>query len=141
MKNRPQTQPQNPASLVHRQVTMSGPLPHPEILAGMEKVLPGAANRVVTMAEQAQVKSLEMEAANIDSIAFTRRMVAVSGLLGVALSFLVVAGLGAAFFFLTFRGYQVQGGLSGLAALAYAILVNQRRKKNTPPPKQSQSPT
>lgn len=124
-----------PPAAVMRQVTHSGPLPHPEILAGMERVLPGTADRIVKMAEQAQTKSLEMEAVNIGSIAFARRAIALGSLVGTSLSFLVVAGLGAGFFFLTYRGYEIQGGLSGLAAVAYAVLVTHRQKKNAPLPK------
>jgi uncharacterized membrane protein len=32
-----------------------GPLPHPDIIAGYENVLPGAADRIMRMAEQEQV--------------------------------------------------------------------------------------
>lgn len=131
MKQRPKPQP--PAAVM-RQVTHSGPIPHPEILAGLERVLPGTADRIVKMAEQAQTKSLDMDAANVQSIAFVRRTLAIGSLVGVILSFLVVGGLGAGFFFLTLKGYQVQGGLSGLAGLAYAVMVFHRRKKNAPIP-------
>ncbi|MDR1153068.1 MAG: DUF2335 domain-containing protein, partial [Bifidobacteriaceae bacterium] len=36
----------------------SGPLPLPETFAGYEQVLPGAADRILTMAEQAQVAEI-----------------------------------------------------------------------------------
>jgi len=39
-----------------------GPLPHPEILAGYDQVLPGAADRIITMAEKNQGHRHALEA-------------------------------------------------------------------------------
>jgi uncharacterized membrane protein len=39
-----------------------GPLPHPEILAGYDNVLPGAADRIISMAEKNQAHRHELEA-------------------------------------------------------------------------------
>ena len=39
---------------VERRLEYSGPLPHPEILSGYEKVLPGSADRILKMAEKQQ---------------------------------------------------------------------------------------
>lgn len=41
--------------------TFSGPLPHPEILAGYEKVCPGAADRIIKMAENQMGHRHEIE--------------------------------------------------------------------------------
>lgn len=38
-----------------------GPLPHPKILEGYEKTCPGAADRIITMAEKQQDHRMEME--------------------------------------------------------------------------------
>jgi uncharacterized membrane protein len=45
----------HPPTVVHQEETIiSGPLPSPEIIAGYEKVLPGAADRIIRMAENEQ---------------------------------------------------------------------------------------
>lgn len=49
--------------------SFSGPLPHPDILAGYEATLPGAAERILAMAEkeEAHRHELELIQANADS--------------------------------------------------------------------------
>lgn len=44
-----------------QQTSYRGPLPHPEILKGYEKILPGAAERVFAMAESQQKHRMAME--------------------------------------------------------------------------------
>jgi uncharacterized membrane protein len=45
----------NTPTVVHQQETIiSGPLPAPDVIAGYEKVLPGAADRIIRMAENEQ---------------------------------------------------------------------------------------
>ena len=50
----------NPPDIIHEQSTkivsqkFSGPLPPPELLEGYERILPGAADRILRMAELAQ---------------------------------------------------------------------------------------
>jgi uncharacterized membrane protein len=50
----------NPPDIIHEQSTkivsqkFSGPLPPPELLEGYERILPGAADRILKMAELAQ---------------------------------------------------------------------------------------
>jgi uncharacterized membrane protein len=46
---------------VERRLEYSGPLPHPEILGGYEKVLPGSADRVFKMAEKQQDHRISIE--------------------------------------------------------------------------------
>lgn len=43
------------------QISFSGPLPHPDILRGYEDILPGAAERILQMAEKQQNHRLGME--------------------------------------------------------------------------------
>lgn len=53
---------------VSRQVTAhSGPLPAPETLEGYEEVLPGAAERILRMAEKQQDGRLDLEARQLDA--------------------------------------------------------------------------
>lgn len=52
-----QSQPQNSRQqenrqLAHVQAEFSGPVPHPSILQGYENIVPGAAERILSMAEQ-----------------------------------------------------------------------------------------
>ncbi len=47
--------------------TFDGPLPHPEILAGYEKILTGAADRILKMAEEQSKHRRELEASVVHS--------------------------------------------------------------------------
>ena len=48
--------------VIHQEMTRhSGPLPAPETFSAYDKVLPGAAERILTMAEKAQSHRHEME--------------------------------------------------------------------------------
>lgn len=47
--------------------TYSGPIPPPEILQGYEKVLPGAAERILSMAEKQAKHRQEMESIKVKS--------------------------------------------------------------------------
>lgn len=54
---------QQPQFVARVQGTLfQGPLPHPEILAGYDQVLPGAADRIITMAEKNQAHRHALEA-------------------------------------------------------------------------------
>ncbi len=44
-----------------REVRFKGPLPHPEVLAGYEQILPGAAERIIAMAEREGDHRRELE--------------------------------------------------------------------------------
>lgn len=46
--------PSQRASLIHAQMEFSGPLPPPQILGQYDEVLPGAAERILRMAEKQQ---------------------------------------------------------------------------------------
>jgi len=61
---RPTAQKLNKQNQIGAQVTtqqFSGPVPHPEILRGYDQVLPGAAERILTMAELDQKHQIELE--------------------------------------------------------------------------------
>ncbi|MFE1574143.1 DUF2335 domain-containing protein [Comamonas odontotermitis] len=91
-------------STVTRQVTTahSGPLPAPETLAGYDQVLPGAAERILCMAEKQQESRIVLEEAQLNAdINHRNEMVAnqrrvhtgafISDYIGQALGFLVAA--------------------------------------------------
>lgn len=51
----------------HQEISYSGPLPPPAHLEQYDKVLPGAAERIMTMAEQQSLHRRELESKVIDS--------------------------------------------------------------------------
>lgn len=54
--------------------SFSGPIPHPELLEGYERVQPGLAERIVAMAEKEQTMQLECDKAYVEGpIKATRR--------------------------------------------------------------------
>lgn len=55
-------------SLVKRQIVMtSGPIPPPEVLAGYEQILPGAADRLLSMAENQSQHRQELESVGLQA--------------------------------------------------------------------------
>jgi len=68
--NFPQNQPHNNQQVVvHKQEVQafSGPLPHPEILRQFEQVSPGAAERIIKMAEEQSAHRRQLESQVIAS--------------------------------------------------------------------------
>jgi len=57
----------NVNAIVSQSVAFFGPLPPPQVLEQYEKVLPGAADRIITMAEQQSVHRRQLETKVIDS--------------------------------------------------------------------------
>ncbi len=45
----------------------SGPLPHPKHLVGYEQISPGAADRIIAMAERQQTHHIEMDKKIVDA--------------------------------------------------------------------------
>jgi len=60
-------QPKNQAVVAYEQHSFSGPLPHPEILRQFEQVSPGAAERIIKMAEEQSLHRRELEKKVIES--------------------------------------------------------------------------
>lgn len=57
-----------PATVTHTQVKAHmGPLPAPEVLAGYEQILPGAAERILAMAERQQENRLALESKQLQA--------------------------------------------------------------------------
>ena len=115
-----------------KQELFSGPLPHPDILARFDAVVPGAAERIIKMAENQSAHRIEIEKKVINSdIVNSKRgqifgfVVAIFGLLS---SFVLVL-----------KGYQVVGTLLGGATLVSLVGVfvygsesrkSERKEKN-----------
>jgi uncharacterized membrane protein len=103
----------------------SGPIPHPDILAGYEKIVPGAAERIIQMAESEQKHRhcLENTALQADISEAKRGQI-----LAFSIGSVVVA-IGA---YTAINGAPLGGGLIGgvgVAGLVSAFILG-RNKKN-----------
>lgn len=102
-----------------------GPLPPPEILAGYDKVLPGAANRIISMAEKNQSHRHSLEAKVIPSGIVSERI-------GQIFAFLLYLGVLASGTYLVSTGKDTVGItelLGSTAAFAALYFRGQREKK------------
>lgn len=61
--NPPQQVGQKPNEVTVRHASFSGPMPHPSILEGYERIVPGAAERILSMAEADSRHMQEMDKA------------------------------------------------------------------------------
>lgn len=106
----------------------SGPLPHPEILSGYEKVLPGSADRILCMAEDEarHRRALETKASDADSRdsllgIISATIISVSALIVGCIIVVVshtTAGAVAGSFF----------GVSGISGIVIAMINGTRKK-------------
>lgn len=105
----------------------SGPLPDPGELAGFENVLPGAADRIVTMAQQAQAATIALNTRMADAEASSLKFAAyATASLPYALG---VLGIAFAYF-----GQDVGATVAGIAA-AVGLgpqLISAIKSRNTP---------
>jgi len=102
-----------------------GPIPPPEILAGYDKALPGAADRILAMAETQQKHRHGMESKVLDSHIARSQQGLWCGLI-VAIGGLSVSG------FSIYWGYSVAGVLLGsgtLASLVGVFVYGKREQK------------
>lgn len=105
--------------------SFSGPIPHPALLDGYESILPGAAERILVLAESEAVHRRELEKrellANIALAKSEQRQVFFGQFCALAISILFILS-GA---FLIFSGKPIPGSflsLAGLAPIVYAFL-------------------
>ena len=96
----------------------SGPLPSPDDMRGYEEILPGAADRILTMAESEQTH-------RHTTTTFAVRWQTISTILGQVFGFLLgLTGIGSGVW-LAANGYSLVGIaaiISSLAALMYAFV-------------------
>ena len=101
---------------VERRLEYSGPLPHPEILGGYEKVLPGSADRILKMAEKQQDHRISNENKLVDAENQSR-------LLGLVAGFLIATlGLGGAVY-LGYNGKTWESGIMSGGTLVGLVTV------------------
>lgn len=98
------------------QATFTGPLPPPLALQGYDMVVPGAAERILRMAETDQEQTLALQAKVVEQEVFEGRMARWSALI------LPIFGLSAATFVIL-SGHDVAGGAIGVAALGAPLVA------------------
>src|SRR5690349_10580998 len=107
------TQQHHVLTSVHHESIFLGPLPPPEALAQYERVLPGAADRIMTMAEKQADHRQKLERRVVGSNTFNER-------LGMILAFIVVISLMGFGGFLIYSNKSIPAGyLSVFAPLFY----------------------
>lgn len=105
----------------------SGPLPHPVILEGYERVLPGMADRVLSMAEEQAKHRRDIESQVI-------RANTKAELVGIVVTFLITIACIGGSIYLIATDKQVVGFLtmvSTLLALVYNFYSGNRSEKET----------
>jgi uncharacterized membrane protein len=95
-------------------VQHSGPLPPPQILAGYDQVLPGLADRIVSMAESDLRHHQDMQKTALDGEISERKMGQIGGTLVTIVALVISA-------WVAVSGYPVLGG--GLASLTLLGIV------------------
>lgn len=101
-----------------------GPLPHPSILKGYEEVLPGAADRIITMAEEQAGHRHDLEAKVI-------RFDELKSVVGLVFAFLIVIAAFAVGAYTALNGAPLFGGVISLAGLASVVgpFIYQRQRE------------
>ncbi|MFB3919234.1 MAG: DUF2335 domain-containing protein [Candidatus Velamenicoccus archaeovorus] len=111
--------------------SFSGPIPPPQILSQYEQILPGAAGRILGMAEKQSNHRQNMEKRIIYSETF-------QGTLGMVFAFVIALVAIAGGVFLIFSGRPIEGLISLLTPLAIIVasFLNRPKKdqkQNIPP--------
>lgn len=118
-------------SQVIQEFEFSGPIPPPNIISGYEKILPGSADRILTMAEKQSEHRQQMEKKMIEAEAR-------DSLLGIISGFVLGFGCVIAAIIMTIVYPQSAGvisgavlGSAGVATIAGTAITSTRRKKDT----------
>lgn len=109
--------------IVQIRESYSGPIPHPRIIKGYEDILPGSANRILSMAEQQQQHRHELE----KLVIFSDKRLESWGLVGgFTLATIVLVGG----FLAILNGMDVVGvGIVGSTAVALFVAYRTERQR------------
>lgn len=104
--------------------SFEGPLPHPQILADYDKISPGFADRIITMAESETKHRHNLEFNTLKAQIWETRFGQILGfLIGI---FTIAAGT-----FCAIRGAQISGsiiGSSGVVSLVSAFIFGRKKE-------------
>ncbi|MEK7150143.1 MAG: DUF2335 domain-containing protein [Patescibacteria group bacterium] len=117
-KNLPNSQNSTSGVVIRREVSQSfsGPLPHPDILRQFNEIVPGAAERIIKMAEEQSAHRKELEKKVINSDITRSKW-------GQILGFVIaLAGLGVSAIVVVY-GNAIAGGFIGVGTLASLVGV------------------
>jgi uncharacterized membrane protein len=103
-------------------VVAAGELPAAETISTYEEVLPGAADRILSMLEHQAEHRMSMERTLVEGAARTERLGQLMGLVIVLVVFLVGAGL-------IVNGHEIPGTLLAIADLAVLVAVYLGRQR------------
>jgi uncharacterized membrane protein len=92
----------------------AGPLPPPNILRGYDEIVPGAAERILTMAENQQSHRMHLESSVIEENCKSQRR-------GLNFGFVIAMTVILGGFFLIFKGKDITGIISVVLALVSLV--------------------
>ena len=119
--------PRAPAGIVARSVTavqFQGPLPPPELLKGYDDILPGSANRILTMAEGEQTHRHGMEER---SMKYGASIAVIGQLFGFLLALTILGGA----MYLLATGKNIAGFGTLIPAICGLVALFMVGKKNS----------
>lgn len=114
--NSPDRHNQDAALVVHQSQSFSGPLPPPDILKKFDEVVPGAAERIIKMAEEQSAHRKDLERKVIESDIARSKWGQVLGF------FIAITGL-AISAIIAIYGSAIAGGIIGVGTLASLVGV------------------
>ena len=110
--------------VLHEEHRISGPLPTPDILLGYDEVLPGAAERIMRMAEKEQASAREVEGIAVRAATADNRRGQIFGFL------VALAAFGTASF-LGYLGHEIAAAIVGggtVVALVTVFVTGRRHR-------------
>ena len=107
---------ENRELVVRETQTFSGPLPPPEVLKKFDEVVPGAAERIIKMAEEQSAHRKELEKKVIDSDIARSKYGQVLGFCIAIVGLVVLA-------FVSIFGNAIAGGVIGVSTLVSLVGV------------------
>ena len=116
-------------------VERRAPLPPIEEFRGYEEVLPGAADRILTMAEERAAHHRSIQVHRMGSLDRTTRLIVV---LGAAIVLAVVGSVLAIALMLILKGYSVSGAVVGIADIAGVVIALWRVARTRGSPRRRQ---
>jgi len=119
--------------IITEQFAFQGPIPHPSILAGYEQVLPGAADRIISLAESETKHRHEMEKKILDAEIAGNRSEVREVLMGQVFAFIIALSTIGSGAYTAVNGAQFAGsiiGTAGVSGLVYVFIMGRKNPKN-----------